>query len=119
MKDKTRSTFTFQIAADVRAALDQMAAEKEWTTGHLVGSILAAHVASVGKPAKTAKRKAAKKPAAVAASVAPADDTCPACHGEQGRIRTCGVCKGLGRLLPTVAESASDEPTPADDPVPF
>jgi hypothetical protein len=63
MKAKTRSTFTFQIDADVRAALDQIAATKEWTTGHLVNSILTAHVASTGKAAKRKPAKPAQPPA--------------------------------------------------------
>jgi hypothetical protein len=56
MKDKQR-TFTFQISPDVRAVLNRIAADKEWTTGHLVGSILTAYVASVSKPAKTKRTK--------------------------------------------------------------
>jgi len=57
MKDKQR-TFTFQISPEVRATLDSIAASKEWTTGHLVNSILTEYVASLGKPARV--KKAAK-----------------------------------------------------------
>jgi predicted transcriptional regulator len=60
MKGK-RSTFTFQIDTEVRAALDQIAAGKEWTTGHLVNSVLTDYVSREGKPAKS--RRAAEKTA--------------------------------------------------------
>lgn len=58
VKDKQR-TFTFQISSEVRAVLDRIAAAKEWTTGHLVGSILTEYVASIGKPARVKKAKPA------------------------------------------------------------
>ena len=77
-RDKGK-TFTFQLEPTVRAVLDRIAAAKEWTTGHLVSSILTEYVASQGKPAKT--RKAAKKTAALECQQilepAPNDDPAP------------------------------------------
>jgi hypothetical protein len=58
MKAK-QGTFTFQIKPEVRAVLDSIAAGKEWTTGHLVSSILTDYVASQGKPAKPKRAKPA------------------------------------------------------------
>jgi hypothetical protein len=61
-------TFTFRINPETRAALDQIAASKEWTTGHLANSVLTEYVTSVGKPAKAKRVKAAKQQSKPAAS---------------------------------------------------
>jgi hypothetical protein len=51
-------TLTFRIKPETRTALNRIAADKEWSTGHLVNSILTEYVAREGKPGKT--RRAAK-----------------------------------------------------------
>jgi hypothetical protein len=49
-------TFTFRIQPETRAALEQIAADKEWSVGHVVNSALTEYVARV-KPAKAHKVK--------------------------------------------------------------
>jgi predicted HicB family RNase H-like nuclease len=50
-------TFTFRIKPETRAALEQIAASKEWSAGHLVNSILTEYVASISKPVKAKRVK--------------------------------------------------------------